>query len=412
MQTMENQSFDIVVYGATSFVGKILARYLTDFVALNPEPALKWAIAGRSAAKLDQLKAELGQNELPTIIADASDSVALTQMCRQTKVVMTTVGPYALYGSTLLQCCAETGTDYCDLTGEVQWIHHMLEAHEASAKASGARIVNCCGFDSIPSDLGVYYTQQKFQEKFGKPASSVHMGMKAAKGGFSGGTYASLMNVMKEAANDPSLRKKMADPYLLCPGAKHKVHQHNPGLAEYDALSDYWTAPFIMAAINTRIVHRSNFLLEEQYGPNFRYQETFLVGKGLSGRAKATAMGAGLGGFMLTASLRPGRWVLGKILPEPGEGPSPEEQLAGFYDMRFYASDEQGNTLVGKVTGDRDPGYGSTSKMLAQSGLCLLQDVDREACPGGFWTPASGLGNTLQTRLEMHAGLTFSVVEE
>ena len=405
---MAESKYDIVVFGASSFVGEILCSYLAG---CTEEPALRWAIAGRSASKLEAVKTKIGKADLDIIIADASDEAALRDLCGLTRVVTTTVGPYALYGETLLKVCAETGTDYCDLTGEVQWIRQMIERYDSVAKASGARIVNCCGFDSIPSDLGVFYTQQQSQELFGENCNDIKMRVKVVKGGLSGGTFASLINVMKEASNNPALRKEMSDPYSLCPGETEKTRQHNPGLAEFDKASNNWTVPFIMAAINTRIVQRSNSLLSQPYAKPFLYEESMQMGEGLGARLRATAFGGGLAGFMVTASLKPGRWLLARLLPSPGEGPSPEEQENGYFDLRFYGSTPKGKTLLCKVTGDRDPGYGSTSKMLGQASICLARDIDKAEVGGGLLTPASCFGDTLIERLKAYSGLSFSVIE-
>ncbi|MDF1692496.1 MAG: saccharopine dehydrogenase NADP-binding domain-containing protein [Zhongshania sp.] len=405
---MAEYKYDIVIFGASSFVGEILCNYLAG---CKEEPALRWAIAGRSASKLEAVKAKIGKADLDIIIADASDETALRNLCGQTRVVTTTVGPYALYGETLLKVCAETGTDYCDLTGEVQWIRQMVDRYNDTAKASGARIVNCCGFDSIPSDLGVLYTQQQSQELFGESCNKIQMRVKAAKGGLSGGTFASLINVMKEAAGNPALRKEMADPYSLCPGESNKARQINPGLAQFDTTSNSWTIPFIMAAINTRVVQRSNFLLKQAYAKPFLYDEAMQVGTGISGRLRATAIGGGFAGFMVTASLKPGRWLLERLLPAPGEGPSPEEQQSGYFDLDFYGTTPKGKALKCKVTGDRDPGYGSTAKMLGQASICLARDINKSEVSGGLLTPASCFGDTLIDRLKTYSGLSFSVIE-
>lgn len=406
---MKPSQYEIVVYGATSFVGQIICQYLSEY---REEPAIRWAIAGRSESKLKALRDTLPGTQPDILVADAEDEAALRKLCESTSVIASTVGPYALYGETLLRVCAESGCDYCDLTGEVQWIRRMVDRYQATAEASGARIVNCCGFDSIPSDIGVLYTQREHRARFQQPSTDIRMRVKAAKGGLSGGTFASLMNVMKEAANDPKLRKEMADPYSLCPDIASKTRQHNPGLAEFDKVSGSWTSPFIMAAINTRVVQRSNFLLGGIYGEGFRYQESMIMGRGFSGRLKASAFGGGLAAFMMGAAIKPGRWVLEKLLPAPGEGPSPEEQQSGFYDLRFFACADDAVTLRTKVTGDRDPGYGSTAKMISQAAICLARDIAPEHCAGGLWTPASAMGEKLLARLESHAGLTFSTLEE
>ena len=407
------KEFDLVVFGATSFVGEILARYLLD---RHGTDSIRWAIAGRSATKLHALQRELGVDgaQLPAIIADSNDEPAMRALCNRARVVISTVGPYALYGETLVRVCAETGTDYCDLTGEVQWIRRMIDRYQTQAIASGARIVHCCGFDSIPSDLGVYALQQAAIQRFGKPLRSISMRVKAMRGGFSGGTAASLLNVAKEAGKDHALRRELANPFSLCPEPSG-TRQPRTNRAMFDSDFKSWTAPFIMAGINTRIVHRSNALLAQRYGHDFRYSEAVLTGKGLKGRLAATGASGGLAAFMLASALTPTRTVLERfVLPKPCEGPSPEAQRKGFFDLRFFgrtgeSQTDSGHTMRGKVTGDRDPGYGSTAKMLGEAAACLAFDLPANEKQGGFWTPASLLGDRLITRLQTHAGLRFEI---
>jgi len=410
---MSGPQFDLVVFGATSFVGKLLCRYLSE--RHGAAGALKWAAAARSQAKLEALRTELGPAAagLALIVADAGDAAALRAMCSRARVVVSTVGPYALYGEPLVKECAHGGTDYCDLTGEVQWIRRMIERYEAAAQASGARIVHCCGFDSIPSDLGVMFLQQESQHRFGTPCSCVKMRVKAMRGGASGGTVASLLNVVREAAADPALRKELANPYSLCGAAAGAgVRQPSVNSACWDRDFGAWCAPFVMAAINTRIVHRSNALQARPWGADFRYDEAMLAGRGARGRLAALGISAGLAGFMLGAALPPARWLLEHfVLPAPGEGPSPQAQRAGFFDLRFFGATADGQVLRAKVSGDRDPGYGSTSKMLGEAGACLALDVPKSALAGGFWTPATALGNALLARLQAHAGLKFELLE-
>lgn len=409
---MSTSSLDVIAFGATSFVGKILCRYLLEEFGTQGE--LKWAVAGRSKAKLEELRDSLGvkPGALRLVVADAADDGALRKLCASTRVVVSTVGPYALHGEPLVRACAESGTDYCDLTGEVQWIRRMVQRYEATARKSGARIVHCCGFDSIPSDMGVYFLQREARNRFGAPCTRVKMRVKAMRGGFSGGTVASLMNVFKEAAGDKALRQELADPYSLCPpGGAPKVRQPEVRSAEFDADFDAWVAPFVMSAINTRVVHRTNALSERAYGADFVYDEAMLMGRGLNGRLAATATAAGLAGFMLAGAIGPLRAALERFaLPKPGEGPSPEAQRKGSFDLRFFGTTVDGRQIRTKVTGDRDPGYGSTSKMLGQAAACLALDVDKAAPPGGFWTPATIFGDRLIERLEAHSGLTFESV--
>jgi short subunit dehydrogenase-like uncharacterized protein len=409
---MKQDQHHIVVFGATSFVGQILSRYLLSRHGAGGE--VRWAIAGRSQDKLTALRSELGDGakNLPMIVADAADESALRALCISTRTVVSTVGPYALYGSPLVKACAETGTDYCDLTGEVQWIARMIKAHEDTAKKTGARIVHCCGFDSIPSDLGVHFLQRQAQGRFGQPCTRVRMAVKTLRGGLSGGTVASLMNAVKESVADPAVRKLMQNPYAVCPdeGASG-VRQPNVSFAEFDADARSWLAPFVMAAINTRIVHRSNALTGGAYGKDFRYDEATMTGPGFKGRATAVGVSLGLGGFVGAVALPPTRWLLEKFLvPKPGEGPSPLAQEKGSFDLRFFGKTADGNTVHTKVTGDRDPGYGSTGKMLGEAVACLALDVSKAEAPGGFWTPATVLGDRLIKRLTTHAGLSFEVL--
>ena len=411
MTKSADATYDLVVFGATSFVGQILTRYLLETYGLGK--SVNWAIAGRSETKLNKLKGDLGSQakELPVILADASDGRALQAMCAQTRVIISTVGPYALYGEPLVAACVHTGTDYCDLTGEVQWIRRMVDRYEDEAKASGARIVHCCGFDSIPSDMGVWFLQEKAEQTFGAPCRDVRMRVKAAKGEFSGGMVASMMNIAKEAAADPKLRKELANPFSISP-AGHRSETRQPSLkgAEYDKTFDVWLAPFVMGAINTRIVHRSNGLQGARYGKEFTYDEAMMTGRGLKGRLAAYGITGGLGAFFTASAIKPTRWVVEKFVPQPGEGPSPEAQKAGFYDLRFVGRTEDGKTIITKVTGDRDPGYGSTGKMLGEAGMCLAFDLPAEK-EGGFWTPSSLLNGSLMERLTSKAGLTFEVLE-
>lgn len=411
---MPTPTFDIIIFGATSFVGQILCRYMAAEFGTASKPGarkLRWAIAGRSRAKLDQIVAELNAGAIETFVADADDKAALTAMATQAKVVVSTVGPYALYGDTLVEVCAATGTDYCDLTGEPHWVRRVIVAHEAAAKKSGARIVNCCGFDSIPSDLGAAYLQAQAQAQFDQPCTRVRMRVKAMRGAASGGTVASMLNVIREASKDPALRREYANPYSLCPPETvPKTRQHNVKGAEFDPDFKVWSGPFVMAAINTRVVLRSHALQGYAWGQDFQYDEGMMLGRGTKGRLRATAFSAGLGAFVVGAAIAPTRWLMEKtILPAPGEGPSPAAQERGFWDYRFIGHTADGRSLKVKVTGDRDPGYGSTAKMLGEAAACLALDIDKSRVPGGFWTPATAMGETLQARLTAHAGLSFSV---
>lgn len=403
---MTSQPFDIIVYGATSFVGQIMTRYMHEQFA---DESVSWAIAGRSEEKLQTLSDETGLSDVEMIIADAGDEEALRALCARGKVIISTVGPYALYGDTLVKVCAETGTHYCDLSGEPQWIRKMQDQHAETAKASGAYIVNCCGFDSIPSDLGVHFLQQAALKAYGQTCNKIDMRVVKMKGGASGGTIASIINMVKEASTDAELRRQLKDPYSLCPpGHGFKARQKTVKMA-FDREYGSWIAPFVMAAINTRVVHRSNALSGNSYGDHFLYEEAMITGKGRRGKRMARGMSLAMAGFMTGLVVPPVRWMLENVfLPKPGEGPSEKEQLNGEYDLFFTGTTPDGDTVKARVTGDRDPGYGSTAKMLAQSAACIAQDVP-DTTEGGFWTPATLLGDALITRLENYAGLTFEM---
>ena len=404
--------YDVIIFGATSFVGQILTRYMLKTYGLGQ--GLNWAVAGRSQTKMQSLKDELqiASADLPVLVGDAADSAFVNDIASKARVIITTVGPYALYGSPLVEACVKQGTDYCDLTGEVQWMNRMIPLHHDAAAGSGARIVHTCGFDCIPTDLGVHFLQRKAKERFGAPVTDIKMRVHGMKGGMSGGTAASMVNMMKEAGKDPSLRSVLADHYSLVPDSALKgPAQKDPGLLGRDPVTGSWIVPFVMAAIDTRVVHRSNALSGMSYGKNFTYEEAMIVGDGIGGAIGGAGFSAGAAAFMGLAALSPTRTLLEKfVLPKPGEGPSPEAQENGYYDIRFYGTTAAGETITAKVTGDRDPGYGSTAKMLGESALCLLRDVDRGQTGGGVFTPAYAMGDALIERLVKNAGLTFDIV--
>ncbi len=403
--------FDVIIFGATSFVGDIITAYMMKQYGVSGKVA--WAVAGRSESKLAALKEKHGAEALDHIIADASDETALKQMVTQAKVILSTVGPYALYGEPLVKACVEAGTDYCDLAGEVQWYKCMMDKYAATAEKTGARIVHCSGYDSIPSDMGVYYLQQHAQEKLGSYCNQVDMRVKKIKGAASGGTIASMINITKEAVKDPALRKELANPYSICP-ADHDftVRQDNISGAVFDGDYDAWIAPFVMAAVNTRVVHRTNALMDNAYGTDFKYSEAMIMGKGSKGKSRARMLSFGLGAFMVSAALPPTRWVLEKfVVTKPGDGPSPEDQENGLYDMRFIGKTKEGGQIKVKVYGDKDPGYGSTAKIISEAALCLA-GLPKKDKAGGFWTPASAFGQSLIDNLTAHAGLTFEVLDD
>ncbi len=382
--------FDVVIYGASGFTGRLVAEYMSQ----QYDRSVNWAMAGRSATKLAAVRDEIGAaKDTPLVVADASDPASLRAMVANARCVITTVGPYQLYGSDLVAACAELGTDYVDLSGEPAWMHEMITKYHDAAVKSGARIVHSCGFDSIPFDLGVYFLEQAALEKFGKPLPRVRGRVRSMNGEFSGGTAASLTATMTALGENPALLAILTNPFALANGftgpqqpADNKVYE--------DELLGQWVAPFIMAAINTKNVHRSNALLGQRYGADFQYDEMMLTGSGEQGKAIAD----------IVASSNP---LVGDDVPKPGEGPSKASREAGNYDVLFVGTNNNGDELRASVTGDLDPGYGSTSKMIAESALCLIHD-----CPelkGGIYTPAPAMGEKLITRLVAHAGMTFSL---
>lgn len=418
------RSYTLVLYGATSFVGQITARYLARFLSKQEHQEVKWAIAGRHPEKLEKLHAQLVNDEdgkekrdtsatnIDIIIANSDDADSLNKMTKQTKVIISTVGPYLKYGEPLIKSCVENGTDYVDLTGEAIFIKDMLDKYQEEAQQSGARIVNSCGFDSVPSDLGVYFTQQQSKANFNAPCDTIHMRVKAAKGGISGGTLASMATIFEESGKSKERRQQLANPYLLNNDLHApSVRQDNINKPQYDAKHGRWLAPFIMASINTRIVHRSNQLLGYQYGRDFKYDEAMWMQDGIKGQLTSYGMSAGILGFITAMTFKRSRDFLSNhVLTKSGDGPSQSDQDNGYFDLRFFGKTANHETIATKVTGNKDPGYGSTSQMLAQSALCLAQDISKDKVGGGFWTPASAMGDSLLTRLENNAGIRFEVV--
>lgn len=402
------REFDVIVYGATGFTGRLVAEHMLSTYGVGRD--VRWAIAGRSRAKLEAVRVEIGAPEgLPLVVANASDPASLATMTKSTKVVITTVGPYQLYGEPLVKACAEAGTDYVDLCGEPAWMAEMIAKYDAQAKASGARIVFSCGFDSIPFDLGVTFVQRQAKERLGAPLQRVKGRVRKMKGGFSGGTIASLMATLESSRRDPSILKTLANPFALTPGFSGPS-QPAGDRVERDEAASQWATPFIMATINTKNVHRTNFLLGQPWGKDFVYDEMMLTGDGAGGekRAKASKQQGDIQNMLL--GFAPTRALLRQFaLPKPGQGPSKEERETGYYDVLFIGETRDGRVLRGSVKGDKDPGYASTSKMISESAMCLANDVSRDETPGGVWTPGAALGTKLIQRLEANAGLRFAL---
>jgi len=385
--------FDIVVYGATGFTGQLVAEYLAANYSGKDAP--KWAMAGRSLEKLANVREAIGASaDTALIVADAADPASLRAMAEQTRSVISTVGPYQLYGSELVAICADTGTDYLDLCGEPVWMRQMIDAHTAAAQKSGARIVFSCGFDSLPFELGVFFAQETARKAWGAPTSRVKGRVRNMKGTFSGGTAASIKATFAAASKDFSLVALLKNPFVLTP--EFEGPKQPPGNKPlYDEDLKSWTAPFVMSTINTRNVHRSNFLLGFPYGKDFVYDEMVVTGDGERGEANAK--------LVVAANAKMG----GADAPKPGEGPSKEERENGLYDLLFVALAADGRQVRVAVRGDRDPGYGSTSRMIAECAICLLQNTP--AVAPGIWTPGAAMGERLIKRLVDHAGIVFEV---
>lgn len=387
---MDTREFDIIVYGATGYTGRLVAEhFVREYGASDSGP--KWAMAGRNEDKLAAVRAEIGASPVtPMIVADAEDPASLEAMCRRAKVVISTVGPYQLYGDALVEACVKTGTDYADLCGEPAWMAEKIAEHHAAAQESGARICFSSGFDSIPFDLGVLMLQKEAKERHGSPAPRVKGRVRAMKGTFSGGTAASLGATMKAAVKNPAVVGVLRDPFALTPGFEGP-DQPSGMVPHYEEDLGKWAAPFVMAAINTKNVHRTNFLRGHPYGTDFRYDEMVLTSPGDAGKAAADAL------------VQMVKNPFGSKPPKPGEGPTKEERENGFYDVVFLGEWPDGKTMRYAVKGKFDPGYGSTSRMLGETAMALL-DSDAE---GGVGTPGSFLGEALVDRLREHAHLSF-----
>ena len=385
------KKFDFVVYGATGFTGKLVVEYLVS--KYGDDQTISWAMAGRSIEKLQSVKDDIGVNaDIELIQVDSNDISSIDNLMSQTRCILTTVGPYQLYGNHIIAACASSGTDYVDLCGEPGWMYEKISQHKEEAEKSGARIVFSCGFDSIPFDLGVLFAQNEVIKRYGKPSSNIRGRVRVMDGEFSGGTAASMGATMASLKEKPELFEVLINPFSLCEGYKGP-EQAADSKPIFDEKLDTWVAPFFMAPINTKNVHRSNALMNHSYGKDFCYNEMWVSGPGDEGKAVADAM----------ASVNP---MGGKGGPKPGEGPSRESRENGSYDVLFCADIAEQSVHV-SVKGDMDPGYGSTSKMITESAICLVKEC--EELVGGIYTPASSMGEKLIKRLEMSAGLTFKI---
>jgi short subunit dehydrogenase-like uncharacterized protein len=398
---MQSRAFDIVLFGATGYTGRLVAEYLGK----HAPAGLKWALAGRNAVKLEAVKRELGLASIPIRVADANDRSSLDPLVRDARVVCTTVGPYMKYGRDLVAACADHGAHYCDLTGETPFVRDAIDRCHARAEQTGARIVTCCGFDSIPSDLGVLLLHEEARA----PLARVKMLVWRMTGKISGGTAASMVNIVDSAKKDRALRRLLLDPHALDPVRSGDLRgERDQNGVRFDEDLRVWTGPFVMAAINTRVVRRSNALLGHAYGAGLRYGEVMSFGRGPAGWARAALFSAGLGAFVGAATLAPS--LVAKVLPAPGEGPSKQERESGSFVLRFVAHTDEPTprTIGARVAGTNDPGYGETAKMLGESALCLALDEAELPKRAGVLTPATAMGGRLIDRLRA-AGMTFAV---
>jgi len=391
--------WDVVVWGATGYTGRLVAEAL---VAGAP-PGLRWALGGRDAARLERLRRDLGA-DAGIAVADAHDPASLSVLARGTRVVASTVGPYASHGTPLVAACVEAGTHYADLTGEVTWMRATVDAFHEAARARGARIVHACGFDSVPSDLGLWWLQHQAVARHGRPCHRVVHGFGPMVGGFSGGTVASALALLEAAVADPATRRALADPDVLAPGAAPSPPARPPWWPHYDDDLGAWTAPFFMAGVNRRVARRTRALLGEPWGARFRYRECWRARGWVDAAAMALAHGAAPA-LLAVGPLR--RWAQRRLLPRPGEGPSAAARARGFFRTRLVGRVEGVDApLVLRLACDLDPGYGATALMLREAALSLaLDDLDAD---GGVLTPAVAFGERLVTRLR-RAGMRIDL---
>lgn len=404
---MSTPAYDLVIFGATGFVGKLICRYLASNT-FNDVP-VRWAICGRNQAKLDALLKDLPGTAPAVMVADAKDPASLEKLCAQTKVVISTVGPYNRYGEPLIAQCAKSGTDYVDLCGEVLWLKEMIDRYQAQAQQSGARLCPTAGFDSVPSDLGTWWLQQESHAMYGAYCNRVKLRVIGMQGGLSGGTLASMTDTSAAAAADSSVRKALLDPYLITtpyPQSPPRQTMHTRPFKEREF--EGWMAPFFMEAINSRVVHRSHSLIDFAYGPDFRYDEAMLAGQGGKGWLMGQAISVGIAGAFVAASIAPVRKALHRVvLPKPGQGPSEKMQREGFFNIELWGSVDEHRSVRVRLSAFEDPGYAATAKILSQAGLCLAFDQSLSDVPGGFWTPATALKEPFRQRLIRYAGLKF-----
>ena len=409
---MSAREHDLVVYGATGFVGRLLAADLAE----HAPPHLRIALAGRSRSRLEAVRTGLpgAARDWPLVVADSGDATALDGLARSTRVVVTTVGPYARHGFALARACAEAGTHYADLTGEVLFVRELIDRLEGTARASGARLVTACGFDSVPSDLGVLLLHERAQADGAGELGDTTLLVRQLRGAISGGTVDSMRVMVSAAASDPAARRVLLDPYGLSPDRQAEPdlgRQRDASGVLRERETGQWTAPFVMGSFNTRIVRRSSALAGHAYGTRFRYRELMACGRGRTGQLRAAALSAGLGLVVLGMANPLTRPVAGWLLPKPGEGPSEEVRRRGRFRMEIRTTTASGRRYLAVVGAQADPGYAGTAVMLAESALCLVEDESRLPRRAGVLTPATALGDVLVDRLRAR-GFTLTVEEE
>jgi short subunit dehydrogenase-like uncharacterized protein len=400
------REFDIILYGATGFVGKLTAEYLARAAG-----DARIALAGRSTERLEAVRKTLGAaaQSWELITADATSPSTLDEMAARTRVVITTVGPYTQYGLPVVAACAAAGTDYADLTGEAMFVRDSIDQYHKQAADTGARIVHACGFDSVPSDLSVYALYRAARDEGSGELTDTNFVVRSFKGGASGGTIASVLEVLRTASSDPDARRQMADPYTLSTdrGAEPDVGAQpdlplRRGRQLAPELDGLWTASFLMAPYNTRIVRRSNALLDWAYGRQFRYTETMSVGSSpIAPVTSAVMTGFGNAMFGLGSRFfhRVPRGLVERVLPKPGSGPSEKTRERGFYKVEAYTTTTSGARYVARMEQRGDPGYKATSVLLGECALALAKDRDKLSDLHGVLTPAAAMGDALLSRL-------------
>ena len=404
----QQRDLDVVVFGATGFVGRLVAAYL----ARHAPDGVRVGLAARSQEKLSAIRSRLGPSaeSWPLIVANSDDTRSLTALAGRTRVVATTVGPYRKHGLPLVMACTDAGTHYADLAGEVAFMRESIDTCHEEAARTGVRIVHACGFDSIPSDLGVLLLHQAVGADGAGDLEDTTLVVKIMKGTLSGGTIDSMRVQLQEARAEPSVRRLVADPYALSPDRAEE-----PALGdERDLLSvrhdsdlGMWVGPFLMAGSNTRVVRRSNALQGWAYGRHFRYREVTGFGSGVPAPFKAAGMASLVVGLAAGLSFGPSRAVLGRVLPAPGEGPSEKAREAGSFLVEIHTRTSSGKRYISRVGARGDPGYAATSVMLGESALCLAFDEERLPARAGVLTPATAMGTRLVERLQA-AGMPLS----